>query len=177
MTVQRRGKNVAAGGAVLQLIFTGGVLAIWLWTGSAAAMSCTWLLASGVGVWLMAALLLYCRQLQQQEAAELEEIASGGAAGTIFEGADEAEVRPAARRLARVERWVGPLFTLLWAAVHVAVGVLVLRALTSRAGAEFQAPGAARAMVFSVLIAFLAFLFSRYSTGMGRRLVLTLFLI
>jgi len=74
MIVQKRGKNVAIAGMLLQMVFSAGMLAIWLWTGSPSAMGCTWLLAAGVPAWLMAAMLLYCRQLARAEAVELEEI-------------------------------------------------------------------------------------------------------
>ena len=59
MTEQRRGKSVAVTGAVLQLLFTAVMLAIWLWTGSLSAMTCTWVLAAGLPLWLMAAVLFY----------------------------------------------------------------------------------------------------------------------
>jgi len=166
MILQRRGKNVAIAGAVLQFVFTAVMGVIWLWTGSLSAASCVLFLAGGVGLWLMAAVLFYCRQLQRREAMELEEIAAGGAASSsIFERADGIEVRPAAARAAWMERWALPVFTLLWAGYHFAVGALILRYLLS---AEALEPAnAAQGALFAVLIAFLAFLFSRYATGMA----------
>ena len=168
MIQQRRGKNVALAGAFFQLVFTAVMLVIWLWTRSAAAMSCLWFLIGGLGVWLMAALLLYCRQIERRESLELEEIAAGGGAdGTIFAGDAEREMRVAARRLRIVERWGVPLFALFWAAYHVATGLLMLQYLRTHQGATIQAAG--EGALFLVLIAFLAFLFSFYALGMGRR--------
>lgn len=166
MTEQKRGKSVAIFGAVLQFIFTAVMLTIWLWTDSVAAMSCMWMLAGGILLWLMTILLFYCRQLERREAIELEEIAAhGGAGATIFDG-EHSDAHPAAARLAVIERWGIPIFTLLWAAFHLTVGIKILQylAILPRATALTSAPHGA---VFTVLIGFMAFLFSRYATGMS----------
>ncbi|MCK4601007.1 MAG: hypothetical protein KAU28_00980, partial [Phycisphaerae bacterium] len=107
MKTSRRGKNVALLGAAGQLVFAIVLLIDWTWAKSAAAMACTFLLASGALLWLMAALLLYCRQLADREREELSELADEASA-SIFEGDGLAEQRLAARRLAVVERWVVP---------------------------------------------------------------------
>jgi len=142
------------------------MLAMWLLTHSLAAMVCTWLLAGGVLLWLMAALLFYCRQLAVQEEAELEEMASRGDTGTIFEGEGDMGLRPAATRLAAMERWVVPIFTLLWAAGHAVVAALTLGYLVSL-DKPLPLAHAGPAALFAVLIAFMSFLFSRYCTGLG----------
>ena len=164
MIAQKRGKNVAVVGAVLQVAFTVVMLAIWLLTDSSAAMTVTWLLAGGVALWLMVALLFYTRQLERLEALELEEIDEEG---RIFASEDESQMRPAAARLAVVERWVVPIFTLLWAGYHVALAVAVWRVLA--AGGVAEPAYTERGTLFAILIGFLAFLFSRYATGMGTR--------
>jgi len=167
METQRRGKNVAIVGAVAQAAFTLVMLILWRWSDSLSAMSCVWLLAGGAGIWLMVALLFYCGQRAAQEQIELDQIAvDKSGAGTIFQGQDDAQVRPAANRLAWMERWVVPGFTLLLAAYHVLIGILVLRYLALAEPAEPGSP--APAMLFSVLIAFVGFLFGRYAIGMAR---------
>ena len=167
MVIEKRGKNAAVAGAAGQALFAAAMLAIGLWTGSPAAMACAYFLAGGVLLWLMVALLLYVRQLESQEAMELEELARGTAKATIFEGATEADLRPAAHRRAWVQRWLVPAFTLLWAAFHATIGVVMLRYLLIREALPVRGP--AEGMVFSILVTFLAFLYSRYSTGMSRR--------
>jgi hypothetical protein len=118
-------------------------------------------------LWMMVALLFYCRQLERREAAELEEIAQRAATGTIFEkGA--AEQRPAAARLAWIERWLTPLFTLLFAGYQAAIGLLVLRHLLSRQAAPME--HVIHGVLFSVLMGFFGFLYSRYCTGMSHQL-------
>ena len=166
MTETRRGKNVAVIGTICQLVFTAALLAMWLLTRSQAAMTCTWVLGGGVPLWLMAAILFYCRQLAAREEAELAEIAARGEAGTIFEGESDAAMRPAAVRLAAMERWVVPIFTVLWAVAQAAVGLLVIRSLAATDEPP-QVIGTGPGALFAVLIAFSAFLLSRYSTGLG----------
>ncbi len=163
MTAQRRGKNVAVAGVVLQLVFTVVMLVIWLLTDSLSAMAATWLLGGGVMLWLMVSLLFYARQLEAQEALELEEIS---AEGKIFEGQDGSQMRPAAARRCVIERWVTPTFTLLWAAYNVALAVIVWRMVS---GSDAELRYTQRGALLAVLIAFGGFLFSRYSTGMGTR--------
>jgi len=163
---EKRGKNVAIIGTILQLAAAIAMLTMWLLTNSLAAMVCMWLLAGGVLLWLMVLILFYCRQLAAQEEIELEEIASRGDTGTIFEGEGDVALRPAARRLAVMERWVVPIFTLLWAAGQVTVGTRTLGYLADLVKPLTLANTGPSAL-FAVLIAFICFLFSRYCTGLG----------
>ena len=166
MTETKRGKNVAIVGTILQLVFTAAMLTMWLLTKSLAAMVCTWALAGGVLLWLMAAVLFYCRQLAAQEEIELAEIAARGETGTIFEGEQGVAMRVAAGRLAAMERWAVPIFAVLWACGHAVVGALTIRYLAAL-DKPLALTGVAPAALFAVLIAFMAFLFSRYCTGLG----------
>ena len=151
MQTAKRGKNVAIFGAVLQSVFALVMLVLWLKSGSLSALSLACFLAGGAGVWLMAAVLFYCRQLERQEAAELEEIAAGERR-TIFDRDQRADLSPAAARLAMMEKWVVPVFTLLWAALHVVVGVLLLRHVRAAPAPELVWTG--QAALFSILIWF-----------------------
>jgi regulator of protease activity HflC (stomatin/prohibitin superfamily) len=169
MNDQRRGKNVAIAGVVLQTVFTAVMVGIFLVVQSGSALSCVVFLAGGLGVWLMMALLYYVRQLERREAKELEEIAAAKA-GTIFPE-DRTAMRPAAARLAWTERWVVPVFTFLWAGYHAAMGAWIARRAVAAVGPTWGQsvafPGAAQATLFATLIAFVAFLFSRWCLGLA----------
>lgn len=157
-------------GTLLQLILAGVLTFLWQWTTSPSALVATIALAGGVLPWLMAAVLFYCRQLRQQELLELEELAERrGEDASIFQGQDKS-THPAAARLAVVDRWVIPIFTLVWAAFHATVGILLLRYLSGRETAPEMANTGAAAL-FSALVVFVAFLFSRYATGMAHEAV------
>ena len=168
IVTQRRGKRVSILGWIFQVVLGGTMVVVWLCTGSPAALAATLLIAAGKGLWIMAAVLFYCRQLQQQEQIELQELSSRAKAGTIFESERSSEMRPAANRLAWILKWVVPIYTLLFAAGNILAGVAMLRLL---------APGDVKlvhdnvamihSVVFCVIGAFLAFMLSRYCTGMG----------
>ena len=178
MIAQKRGKNIALAGAFFQLLFAGVCLILWLWTvisftnpgtprGSLSALACTLLLAVGVPLWLMVAVMFYCRQLERREAIELAELAAGGGpAGSIFRREDGQELRPAAARVAFLDKWIVPIFTVLWAGLHVLIAVLLLRYLVPKRAEDL--PHTAEAGMLLALTGFLAFLLSRYATGMGR---------
>jgi regulator of protease activity HflC (stomatin/prohibitin superfamily) len=167
MIVQKRGKNTAVAGTVLQAAFTGVMLVIWLATHSLSALSSMLMLVGGVAVWFLSAMLFYCRQLERREAVELEEIRSQAGETGIFRGGAGGEPRPAAARVAFTERWIVPIFTLLWAGYHAAIGVLLLRRLAGGTAPALAYP--AEGALGSILIGFLAFLFSRYAVGMSAR--------
>jgi regulator of protease activity HflC (stomatin/prohibitin superfamily) len=156
---------VASAGLILQVVFTAVMLAIWLMTGSRAAMAAVWLLTGGAALWLMVLLLFYARQMQRREALELEEIASES---SIFQGDDKSQTQPMAARLTFIERWVAPVFTLLWAGWHGCMAVVVWGVIGTET--QHEVAYASQGTLFAILIGFLAFLFSRYSTGMGSKI-------
>jgi len=171
MNEQTRGRNLALAGASLQVVLTAGMLAIGVLTEAKSAVAAAWFLLGGVLVWLMSAVLFYCRQLEQQEETELAELAGRGETGGIFENQRDLSLRPARTRRAFVERWVVPIFTLVLGGYHVALGVLVLLALRFLVAQETLpamadiGPG----LLFAVVMGFPAFLFSRYCTGLSGR--------
>lgn len=167
MKNQRRGKNVALVGLGLQVLVTVLAVVLWQWTSSRALLSLLWLLLAGVPLWLMTALLFYVQQLHRQEELELEELAGRTGSGTIFDEDAREQLHAAQRRLRTFRRWIVPLFTLLLAGYHAALGLLLLRALAAGANPELSSAGPAA--LFLLLAFVLMILFSRYCTGMGTR--------
>ncbi|MBS3820735.1 MAG: hypothetical protein KGY81_03115 [Phycisphaerae bacterium] len=169
MENQQRGKNIALIGAALQTVVVVVMLIVSRATGSRAVLAGLWLPVGGVWLWLLTALLFYARQLERQEALELEEIATtAGQQTSIFEGQNDLESRPAARRAAFIETWIVRGFTLVFAGYHAAMAWLMLgwlgeSPLTSEAMTNGLMGGA-----FLVLVGFAAFLFSQYSVGMAK---------
>lgn len=166
MTESRRGKNVALVGVVLQCGFIAAALLAWLKADSLAAMSCLWVMVGGLASWLVTVLLFYCRQMVDQETRELEEIATqGGSEGAIFSLA-EGELPPSRRQLRWVERWLVPVFTLLWALGHATAAVMVWRYVQR---SEVVATDPSVGALFLLLTAFLGFLLGYYCMGMSRQ--------
>ena len=167
MITQKRGKNVAIAGTVGQLLLAGVVMTIWLWTNSLAAMTCTVFILCGLPLWLIAVLLFYCRQLERKEAIEFEQLAAqGAAAATIFKSDDGVDVRPAAARVAFVERWIVPIFTLCWAGLQITGGAFMVRYLLTQNVHLIANPAQGALLLF--VAGFPAFLFSRYAGGMSK---------
>jgi len=165
MLTQIRGKNVAIAGTIFQVIFVTVMLGLWLTTDSYSAMSGAWFLAGGLAIWLMVGVLFYVRQLHRREAMELEELsAQPGGAGSIFQ-AETQIARSAAVRAQWMDRWAVPGFTLVWAAYNALAGVMVLRWLVQRSGAEISNPQVGA--MFTAFMMFLSFLISRYAIGMA----------
>jgi len=166
---QRRGKNVAIIGLILQLVLAGVLFGLWRATGSLAAMSLSWVMASGTLLWLMAIVLFYTRQLQCQEALELEQIAAQADAGSIFEQ-DDISLRPALRRVGFILRWIVPIFTMSFAAYVMGVGALIFKSVLGAGTATIEQTferALTVSIFFTVGVGFAGFLFSRYATGMG----------
>jgi len=166
MKDQNRGKNIALAGTVLQAAFTLTLLVIALKTGAHAPMAAMWYSIGSAAVWLMTALLFYSRKLEKQERQELDELATKGDSGGLFQRGRDLSLRPAASRIRFIEKWIVPGFTLALGGYYVALGV------RSLAGQQELLPmrNLGAGILFSVIPGFLAFLFSRYCTGMGSQI-------
>lgn len=162
MNEQKRGLNVALGGAMVQIVAAAVVCIVWRMTGSLAARAGLWMPLGGLLLWGMTALLFYARRLEQQEESELAELARRE---TLFEKEESLANRPARRRLVALQRWAVPIFTILFAGYHAALAVFLLR---SGEGAGFpDSSSAGPAAGFLALVGMAMFLLSRYATGMS----------
>jgi membrane protease subunit HflK len=167
MIVYQRGKNVAILGAILQFILAAVMVTIGLRTDFVSAMTLAYFLGAGTLAWLMAALLFYCYQLRSREEIEISELtASGADSNAIFE-AGSPEMRQAVQRVAFMEKWIAPGFTVVWAIILACLGLLEFRYLNHQSATAD--PTSAPAALFTVMAAFVAFLFSRYAVGMSER--------
>ncbi len=169
MKDQNRGKNIALAGTVLQVAFTLTLLVIALKTGSHAAMTAMWYFVGGVGVWLMTSLLFYSRKLERLEQQELDELDAKGDSGGLFQRGRDLSLRPAASRVRFIEKWIVPGFTLVLGGYYAAMGAVVLMGVRFQAGQQETEPlrNLGAGILFAIIPGFLAFLFSRYCTGMS----------
>lgn len=171
MKAERRGKNTALVGLGVQAVCAVVLLSVGAWTGAKSAVAAAWLLAGCIGVWIMSAVVLYCRQLERQEEAELAELSGKPDGGSIFAEGRDGAARQAVRRRRFVEKWGVRIFSLAWAGYLLLTGLMVLvmvKALATRGGLAPVTNAGAGVMVL-LLAAFVAFLFSRYATGMASR--------
>ena len=178
MLASQRGQKVALTGLVAHLlVLTPLAVALRWFTGTPAAVVAMWLVLAPLGLWVITLVLFYCRFLERREAAELEHLAARGESPEgIFAGQEE-QAHVAATRLRWMQRYLVPAFTLAFAAYHIAMGLVLARWVIFQH--EFVTPflkavgltvgrGGGGAFFIALGGAFVAFLFSRYVTGMAK---------
>ena len=163
MSANKRGQRVALIGLVLQTGLIGLTVALWVQTRSAPIWPGLWLIVAPWPVWLLTALLFYCRYLHGIEQEDLRQLAARGGGEGIFAGEDESH-QVAAKRLQWMHRYLMPGFALALAAYHLALAALTLQWI--RATETFPANNFA-AIFFAAGGALASFLMSRYTTGMA----------
>ncbi len=180
MNDNARGKRVALVAAGVQAAAAAAMLWIAAGTGAGSAAVAFYFFLLGVPMWVVLAVVFYCRQLELQEEQELANLADRGEEGGIFDRGRDLSLRPARTRRARVERWIVPGFSLLWGLVFLAGGAAQLAGLIRWPGLlgafGLTAPdslGPVRSvgegLLFTVLAGFCTFLLSRYCTGLAGR--------
>ena len=164
MKNQRRGKNIAIFGAILQAMFTVVLLVLWQMTNSEALLAGMWLSLGGVLTWIFTAVFFYASQLEQIEILETAELTEKSA--SIFDSKSDLALKPAAKRMVVFEKVAAPIVTILLAIYNAGLGYVIFQSLGGLKPTSGQTNPAAA--VFLVLVGFGGFLFSRYSTGMSK---------
>ena len=178
--VNRRGEIASAVGLTLQLAFAGAMLLIgYRWNGSVSTVAAGWFMLGGAGVWLAVLLIFHQQKLLDLESLETEQLRRRrevpGQEGTgLFglPGAGGVETLVAARRLRLMRRWLLPIFTLLVAGFEIMAALAVLKGRIRWPVRSDDWPAMVDANItvwFVAGIAFLCFLFSRYTGGMARQ--------
>ncbi|MCD6378738.1 MAG: hypothetical protein J7L99_07815 [Planctomycetes bacterium] len=166
METSKRGQHVATAGLVLQLALVGLAFALWRFAGTTVTMVGLWLIVAPVPLWLLTILMFYCKWLAQREEEQLKQLATRTDRSESIFQQEQAGLRVAANRFRWMERYLVPVFTLLFAAYHITVGLLLLRWVEKNiVDVGISVP--ASAMFFAIGGAFIAFLFSRYTIGMA----------
>jgi regulator of protease activity HflC (stomatin/prohibitin superfamily) len=168
MQINRRGQKVALAGAVLQAGLAVLAAALWLVSQSAAAWPVIWMNLAALPLWILTAILFHCRHLARREEWELEQFSGAAPSGSIFiEGKDALGQRPAAARLRWMERYLVAVVTIILSLYQAVMGLLLMRWLKAPGDATILG-SALTCVFFAGGGAFLAFLVSRYATGMAK---------
>ncbi len=169
----RRARTVALLGLIFQLLLSAFYIVLTVWSGSEAMRGLTLLTSVGTLIWVFLVLIYHQRVLVQEEAFESEQLrkerAAGG--GAIFDVDDE-QLLLARRRLRWMYRWVLPGFTVLIIVLLVAAALFrwpwtLGVGVRTESWKTIENTGLLTWFVGGT--AFLAFLFSRYATGMARQ--------
>ncbi|MBN1345536.1 MAG: hypothetical protein JXQ73_22780 [Phycisphaerae bacterium] len=172
----RRAEVVSAVGLFLQLVVFGVMLLVALWNQSSATFVTSFFVLGGVIIWLATLLIYHQEKLVCLEALEAEQIDRDreaiGAEALFDEGRSGLDSLLVARsRLEWMRKWLIPSMGALTSIYLVAVG-FALNAwyLTKSIGSDEWGPvsNASVSLAFVGGVAFISFLFSRYTVGMAR---------
>lgn len=172
----RRAEVASAVGLLLQLGFFGAMLFVALWNGSASTFVAAFYVLGGVIIWLATLILYHQEKLVHLEILEAEQIDRDreaiGAEALFKEEREGVDTLLVARaRLEWMRKWLTPLFGLLTSVYLIATGACLLKwYLIIPIGADTWPPvrNASVSLAFVGGVAFLSFLFSRYTVGMAR---------
>jgi len=178
----RLATRVSLAGLVLQTLAGVALLAAALWAGDDATFVGAIYALLGIPVWALLVALHHQHRLERDEAFEAETLAAEmERTGSIFEFGDEG-LDVAARRLRWMHLVLTPAVSLLLAVGLIAVGLWQAGEIGGRldtatlTGAEVDYLGLADrdqapwAMAVTALIAVVAFIFSRFVSGMSKQM-------
>jgi len=165
-TSSKRPEQLAWASLVLSIIFFGVCFFLGRWSGYFAVSAAGWLNLAAAFIWLVLAVQFHQRCLAEQERLDMTQLGKEPAGRTIFETEGERAtlLAVAQRRLEMVEKWFIPIASVGIAAYELALGSYLFR--TIPAGYETTQQPLLCAIVMTG-IAFVAFLVSRYATGMS----------
>ncbi|MGB9624917.1 MAG: hypothetical protein ACPMAQ_08650, partial [Phycisphaerae bacterium] len=171
---EKRALTVSLVGLLFQTALATFLVLLSLWTGSEAVEAAAILAACGIPIWIFLALTYKQRQLVREETLESEQLrqerAAGGAGAALFTG-DEERLLLARRRLMWMYRWLLPFFTVVIIALLAGLGLGYSWSFSRSIYDKTWAVPVNESLSFAFVVgaSFLAFLLSRYATGMARQ--------
>lgn len=166
----RRGRAIALGGLVVQLLLAVAAAALTSWSGSGVLSAAAWHMLGGIPIWIVLAIVYGQREIERCEELAAEKLAQGDSAALFGELSDE--LQRARHRLRTVVAYGLPATSFLVGGYLVGMGgVLLWRGLAgwSVAGPEQGlGPRAVGVMFAAGAIAFVAFVAGRWVSGCAR---------
>lgn len=167
----KRAASISLLGLVLQAGLALALVLYGRYAADHAAVSASIYVGVGVPIWLTLLVLFDQSRRERIEAMEAESLeASGAAASSAFELAGD-EARPAARRLANIEKYFVPAMSIVVGGLLVGLGLLRLGDGRVLAQIDnFQRPAhSGWAIAIGLGCAFVGFVFARFVSGMGKQ--------
>ena len=167
----KRAEYVALAALGLSIIFFVATMLIGFYSGATAAIALSWQILGGGLIFFALAVQLHQQSLAEREKLDQAQLENSKSSDTIFQSDANrmAMFESAQKQLAILEKWFIPIFGIVIAAYQVGLGLFLFFSLkSSDTGALIRDLSAPRLYsVFLVIIAFVAFLLSRYATGMS----------
>lgn len=167
----KRAEYVALVALGLSLIFFVISMLIGAFSGASAAYSLGWQILGGALVWFVLVIQLHQQSLAEREKLDKALLDKSRDSDTIFQSDANrmAMFESAQKQLAVLEKWFVPIFGVIIAVYQIALGLFIFFGLQ-----KSETPGLIKDLhapqlyaVFLVIMAFVAFLISRYATGMS----------
>lgn len=172
----RRAVGVSIAGLVLQVVL-GAILLIYGFLGKdATAFIAAVYSGFGILIWLALAIVFDQQKRERIEAIEAEALAQQQTGTSVFQG-DGGEFRVAAKRLAGLQKWFLPIWSLAISLGMGGAGVfLFMRARSGTApdaatGKLNLPPQSGWALGVGLSVAVIGFVFARYASGMAKQKV------
>ena len=165
-----KAKTVSVIAFVLSLFFFIFTLVLGLFSGTLAMYLLGWQILSGVLVWGVLIAQFYQRTLAEQEKLDVSQLSKAADEGTIFSGGADrmAMMAVAQKRLKFLEKWVVPVSAVLIGIYQVVMGLLLFKGPVLKDTPDWSDPKhLLLSAVLMAAVSFIAFLFSRYATGMS----------
>ncbi|MCI0499311.1 MAG: hypothetical protein L0Y36_06500 [Planctomycetales bacterium] len=164
----RRAKTVSVGAFCLSLFFFIFTLVFGAYTQVLAMYLLSWQVLAGLLVWTVLIVQFYQRTLAEQEKLDMSQLSRSDQQGTIFSGGSDrlALMAVAQKRLKFMEKWIVPIAAILIAIYQIIIG-LVLFKYKVLGLMDWNSKNPLLGAVLMVAISFVAFLYSRYATGMS----------
>jgi membrane protease subunit HflK len=173
----KRAVGVSVAGLVLQVVL-GAILLIYGVLGKdPTAFIAAAYAGFGVLMWLALAIVFDQQKRERIEAIEAESLAQQQAGTSVFGGGDAGEFRVAAKRLAGLQRWFVPAWSVVLGLGMIGAGIYFF--LRARAGMAIDAnaakvplpPLTGWALGVGLSVAVIGFIFARYASGMAKQKV------
>ncbi|MHC4468247.1 MAG: protease modulator HflK [Planctomycetota bacterium] len=166
----RKAKTVSVIAFVLSLFFFIFTLVLGAFSATLSMYLLSWQILAGVLVWGVLIAQFYQRTLAEQEKLDAGQLSKAADEGTIFSGGADrmAMMAVAQKRLVFLEKWVVPVSAVLIGIYQVVMGLLLFQGKVLKDTPEWSNPkNLLLSAVLMATVSFIAFLFSRYTTGMS----------
>lgn len=166
----RKAKTVSVIAFVLSLFFFVFTLVLGAFSSTLGMYLLSWQVLSGVLVWGVLIAQFYQRTLAEQEKLDMGQLSKAADQGTIFDGGADrmAMMAVAQKRLAFLEKWVVPVSAVLIGIYQIVMGLLLFQGKVLKDAPAWAEPkNLLLSAVLMAAVSFIAFLFSRYATGMS----------
>lgn len=169
----QKAASTAGSGLLLQILIATTLLVFGLMVKDTSFIFASLWVWIGVVIWLGILILYYQQKLERLESLEESELALEEAS-SMFEGAGE-HIRPAAKRLRFLHRWIMPAVSLLLAFLLAFTGFVLVRHLQLLESPDDQLRTSLYltsytgwALAIALAFALTGFIFSRFVAGMAR---------